>query len=158
MPWLRHNGCSGNLPNLMMPVWPRREEVESRNPKEAHSCTDPSLPIFTLSLSVSLCSLITKSCFFHFLEYMTQLMCKTNFIPSFIFSLKLTFSVGRQEEKQLAGPPSLSYADKNINSKWKTKGKTQKQQHTEKERERINWKSLILLFNYYLGLICLSDW
>lgn len=49
MPWLRHNGRPGNLPNLMMPVWPGREEVESRNPKEAHSCTDPSLPISLLA-------------------------------------------------------------------------------------------------------------
>lgn len=52
MPWLRHNACSGNLPNLMMPVWPRQEEVEMENPKEAHSCTDPSLlDLFSVSFS-----------------------------------------------------------------------------------------------------------
>lgn len=40
VPWPRHNGRAGNLPSLMMPVWPRLEEVESRNPKEAHSCAN----------------------------------------------------------------------------------------------------------------------
>lgn len=57
VPWPHHNGRAGNLPSLMMPVWPRLEEVESRNPKEAHSCTDPPLsisPLTSLSPSVLL--------------------------------------------------------------------------------------------------------
>lgn len=55
VPWPCHNGCAGNLPSLMMPVWPRLKEVGSRNPKEAHSCSNPPLPISphtSLSLSV----------------------------------------------------------------------------------------------------------
>lgn len=60
MPWPRHNGRSGNLPKLMMPVWPRLEEVENKNLKEAHSCTAPALPI-SPSLSISRFSLIRNS-------------------------------------------------------------------------------------------------
>lgn len=55
VPWPCHNGCAGNLPSLMMPVWPRLKEAGSRNPKEAHSCSDPPLPI-SPHTSLSLCA------------------------------------------------------------------------------------------------------